>query len=134
MPTDASRATDGIAPKTGTCGHPALFTWHYAGYTRESRCLYCELEKRLAPEPAGNDAEDAAKWRALMSCERIRMMGCAGLHPDSTGYPPDYIHIGMEFWTRHSGAGDASDVEGREWFAKFIERSRRLSPTKEGGL
>ena len=53
---NTSPPTDGIAPKTGTCGHPALFTWHYAGYTRESRCLYCELEKRLAPEPRDDEA------------------------------------------------------------------------------
>jgi hypothetical protein len=29
------------APKTGTCGHPALFTWHYTGYQRVPTCLYC---------------------------------------------------------------------------------------------
>lgn len=38
----ASPPTDAIAPKTGTCGHPALYLWHYVGYTRVPECLYCK--------------------------------------------------------------------------------------------
>ena len=37
------------------------------------------------------DAEDAAKWRALMSCDRIRLMARTD----------DLNHVGLEFWRRH---------------------------------
>jgi hypothetical protein len=36
------------APKTGTCGHPALFTWHFSGYQRVQPCLYCQRDQYLA--------------------------------------------------------------------------------------
>jgi hypothetical protein len=29
------------APKKATCGHPALYTWHYTAYRRTGACLYC---------------------------------------------------------------------------------------------
>lgn len=39
--------------------------------------------------------QDALRWRALMSCQRIRVLGSAGL--GST----EYQHMGLELWTKH---------------------------------
>lgn len=58
-----------IPPKTGTCGHPALFTWHYTGYTRVPVCLHCKIA----------DAEDDAK--------RLHKQFMDAKYPDSSGEP-----------------------------------------------
>ncbi|MFU1607354.1 hypothetical protein ACM25O_13295 [Sulfitobacter pontiacus] len=47
-------------------------------------------EAKLVQE---QEAEDAAKWRALMASGRIRIMGRTN----------DYNHIGVEFWADYKG-------------------------------
>jgi hypothetical protein len=90
-------------------------------------------------EPDGNDAEDAANWRALVGCARIKLMGAAGLHPESPQYATPFAHIGLEFWTHHQAAGDIQDINGRDWLAKFMVKALRRqavrgsSTTKSGG-
>jgi hypothetical protein len=43
-----------------------------------------------------NDAQDAARWRKLMACERIRVLGSARL-----GQPDAYL--GVELWGVYPG-------------------------------
>lgn len=49
-----------------------------------------------APEPehGGEDARDAARWRALLACDRIRVLGWA-----ERGTP--HMHLGLELWVTH---------------------------------
>lgn len=74
-----------------------------------------------------DDAEDAAKWRALMSCERIRIMGRT----------LNYNHIGVEFWAKHYEAHPSKDYPQDECRAKLEEFVRRALPqppaAKTGG-
>jgi hypothetical protein len=72
----------------------------------EVRYLY------TAPQPspaAQGDALDAARWRALLACGRIRIIGTAGvtgtgahdpkaLDPNKQPYG-NYVHFGAEFWS-----------------------------------
>ena len=65
-----------------------------------------------APQPspaAQGDALDAARWRALLACGRIRIIGTAGvtgtgahdpkaLDPNKQPYG-NYVHFGAEFWS-----------------------------------
>ena len=74
--------------------------------------LRCPAHGHLASE-----AEDAARWRALMDCQRIRMMGCTN----------DLNHIGMEFWSEHPEKHPCHDYpqEGcRERFIAFVDKLR----------
>lgn len=54
-----------------------------------------------------NDAQDAARWRALLSSPRLRILGTAGFFEDSPGHADGYRHFGLEAWTMH----DAVDNE-----------------------
>lgn len=79
-----------------------------AGVTEEFAKLYVE---HLAPSWAdgmNTDVADAAKWRALVNCARMRVTGSAGF-----GLPPGefkgqlpgpdgYRHIGLEIWTQYN--------------------------------
>lgn len=53
---------------------------------------------------------DAAKWRALLSCGRMRVIGSAGI-----GTP--HAHIGMEFWSEHP---EPTTEYSSEQFSRFI--------------
>ena len=64
------------------------------------------------------DAEDAAKWRALMSCDRIRMMGGTS----------DLNHIGLEFWRDHPSTRWSAEYpqDGcRERLEQFVAKLRK---------
>lgn len=43
----------------------------------------------------------AKRWRALISCERLRLLGRAGFDNDDKS---GYRHFGMEFWTKWDGS------------------------------
>ena len=64
--------------------------------------------------------EDALKWRTLLNCGRIRVIGSAGLRdPKST-----YAHIGLEIWTtKIQGADSSESIADLE---KFVAVARRL--------
>ena len=75
---------------------------------------------RDCPTCTRQDTEDAAKWRALMSCDRIRMVGRTN----------DLNHAGFEFWFRHPEAHPSADYpqEGcRELLERFVARIRGLA-------
>jgi len=63
---------------------------------------------------------DAARWNALLNCDRIRILGWAGL--DMQGHPkPDadgYVHFGAEFWTHHSAG---TDNDSRQVLTSFAD-------------
>jgi hypothetical protein len=43
-------------------------------------------------------AGDAARWRALMRCGRIKMQGSAGVDPHTGERTESPVHFGAEFW------------------------------------
>lgn len=76
-----------------------------------------EIERQLTGEKASfdNDAEDAAKWRALRNCARITAMGSAGLVKPQ---PHNYAHLTLNFWTVHDAP---SEPYALEWLDKFVD-------------
>lgn len=66
----------------------------------------------------------AAKWDALMNCERIRILGSAGLGTDRQ-------HFGMEIWSKYQVQEchgedaqerlDKSNITGQEVLNKFTD-------------
>lgn len=66
-----------------------------------------------------DDAEDAARWRALIGCARLRIMGSAGSATD------EYQHVGLEVWTQHPAPTEPRDVARLIAFTdKVIELER----------
>lgn len=69
--------------------------------------------------------EDAERWRALMSSERIRVMGGSGFKYDT--FPPtpaaEHLHIGVEFWNKHPTANDPNYPQEhcRAWFKAYVD-------------
>lgn len=65
--------------------------------------------------------EDAEKWRALMACQRLTVMGSAGLDAPMTG---NHAHITVNLWSASRSlfetARHKQDAEGRKDFAKFM--------------
>jgi len=55
--------------------------------------------------------EDATRWRALMSSQRIRVMGSAGMYENQElRVPADgYMHMGVEFWSSHASAHPSTE-------------------------
>lgn len=79
------------------------------------------------------DARDAARWRALLASERIRVLGSAGLMADTdpNGRPYNgYAHLGLEIWTKFSKEGYSQKLQddivhgnatGIEWLTKYVD-------------
>ena len=68
-------------------------------------------------ETAENDAQDAARFRALMRCGRIKPQGSCGVNP-ITGhrtYPedPGTVHFGAEFWVQPEATPSNATIWGR---------------------
>lgn len=81
------------------------------------------LDYVRSAQPPADVERDAARWRALIGCARIRVMGSAGLHDPQS----NYAHIGVEFWTHHKAQSNPRDIET---ILKFVERA---SVTKSEG-
>jgi len=67
---------------------------------------------------------DAARWRALWSSARIRMMGCAGFDfaDDGTVTPRAAgQHLGVEVWDTHPAQGDREDSRGRRVLLAYVD-------------
>lgn len=45
--------------------------------------------------------KDAARWRALMRCGRIKMQGSSGVDPHTGERNGNNVHFGAEFWPEH---------------------------------
>jgi hypothetical protein len=78
-----------------------------------------------------DDERDAAKWRALLSCARVRPLGSAGLERDAD-HNPDYAHIGFELWTHYDLRPDEIESSerqraiGKRWLERFVEKVMRI--------
>eukprot|EP00919_Chromeraceae_sp_WS-2016_P080507 GHVR01190357.1.p3 GENE.GHVR01190357.1~~GHVR01190357.1.p3 ORF type:complete len:123 (-),score=23.23 GHVR01190357.1:725-1093(-) len=75
------------------------------------------------------DSEDAAKWRALMSSARIRVMG----------FTNDLNHAGFEFWRDHTAKHPSAEYPQdmcrarlEEYVARLIA-DRAVCPICDGG-
>jgi len=62
--------------------------------------------------------EDAERWRALIGCARVRVLGSAGI---VTANDQGYAHIGLEIWTHHTAS---SEPEAIEWLTKFADKAK----------
>lgn len=65
-----------------------------------------EAQYTVQGEPITDLQRDAERWRALMSSQRIRVMGSAGFQRvDGKFIAPSvdhaYLHMGVEFWSVH---------------------------------
>lgn len=72
---------------------------------------------------AGDDVRDAARWRAVVGCARVRVLGSAGLHSDTDMYGNPHgnnAHIGLELWTKHDAG---SYPEAIADFTKFADKA-----------
>lgn len=93
----------------------------------------------LEAEKAGL-VEDAERWRALMSSQRMHMMGSFGFdyvfdppdsrkHVDLVDVVPradDYMHFGIEFWSTHAAFGDPAwpDDFPRKLLVTYVDEMR----------
>lgn len=82
---------------------------------------------RPSQPPAPDDARDAARWRALVGCARVRVLGSAGLSKPS---PTGYAHIGVEFWTHHEAPTDPAAIQA---LTAFVERATSTKGESHGG-
>ena len=104
---------DSAAPKLRAmaANYPAGHLWDKLDAQACIRgALEIEALRAAAPSPAAQgDALDAARWRALLACGRIRIIGTAGvtgtgahdpkaLDPNKQPYG-NYVHFGAEFWS-----------------------------------
>lgn len=82
---------------------------------------YLEGLKRLATAQQAELVrlrEDAAKWRALASCARMRVIGSAGIGTE-------FAHIGVEFWANHP---EETQPSSRQQFTEFVNQLAALTP------
>ena len=80
-------------------------------------------------EESERNARDAARWRALLSSDRLRLLGSAGFGTTSSGQkavdsripdPSGYRHFGMEFWTKHREKSSEHGARVLEAYADAI--------------
>ncbi len=90
---------------------------------------------------ASPDKEDAERWRALMSSQRLHFMGSAGFDnkrpeddPDTdllqkltpVPRPNTYMHFGMEFWSEHPvNKKKFPDDFERKFMVTYVDEMRR---------
>ena len=74
------------------------------------------VEGLLQPE-AG--ATDATRWRKLLDCQRIRLLGYARGGPEGGEGP--IRHIGFEFTTDSPPYCDLEIIEGRKTLTDFVD-------------
>jgi hypothetical protein len=86
--------------------------------------LSCITDLQRAMQPPGSDAEDAARWRALIGCARVRVLGTSGIYRPN---PDGFAHIGVEFWTKHPTPSTSEAIEDLTNFATIAAGTR---PTK----
>lgn len=116
---------------------PKSWPWHRSWWkpkfyrdnlVKAAALLIAEIERldRLK-HPSGNAvveaataadiAQDAARFRALMRCGRIKPQGSAGVDPKTGArtYPeqPGAVHFGAEFWVQPEDAPSNMTVWGR---------------------
>lgn len=60
---------------------------------------------------------DAARWRALMRCGKIKMQGSSGVDPKTGERNGNSVHFGAEFWPEPSSFPDlaAKEAFSTQW-------------------
>jgi hypothetical protein len=63
--------------------------------------------------------EDAANYRALRGCTRLRIMGYAGnISPgDRSQAPAGHVHLGLELWSHHP---ETTEQRSLDIFDRFV--------------
>jgi hypothetical protein len=124
----AARDPDGFAYRFPAIGYPGetFISFEMLGRrdALETIPYWLGSPPASAPPPFSEDAEDAAKWRALVGCARIRVLGTAGVYEQ---LPDGYAHIGLELWTKHPASSTPASIEE---FEKFVAIARATA-TKE---
>ena len=119
-----------------------------AELARERAFAYAREALAALPVPVGDaqDRIDAARWRALMSSQRLHFMGSAGFeHIPKDGDPDNRalanttpkprgdrdMHFGMEFWDVAKQDDRFPDTFERELLTVYVDaiRSRALGVT-----
>jgi hypothetical protein len=86
-----------------------------------------ELLREYAAAPAPSDAQDAARWRALLNSQRVRPLGNAGVSQPEANH---YAHLGLELWTIFGKSASTDRLRatlvkenalGREWLTKYAD-------------
>jgi hypothetical protein len=57
--------------------------------------------------------KDAERWRAVVGCGRIRVIGWAGFNDPQA----ETKHLGLELWTRHPSGSESQAIELLTQFA-----------------
>jgi hypothetical protein len=85
-----------------------------------------QQSETMAAKPSVPDI-DGQRWRALVGCARIRVLGSAGL---VSANPDGYAHLGLELWTHHEAGHEGPAVE---WLTAFADRCIAAQPAEGGG-
>ena len=78
---------------------------------------------REAREAAADDAEDAARWRAMLASQRVRVLGTAHL-----GEP--YAHIGLELWGQYPGVIPSMQDANRSAVIAYADGLRKAQEVR----
>lgn len=68
---------------------------------------------------------NAERWRALVGCARVRILGSAGIRPAN---PSGHAHIAAEFWTHHDIATHPLAIEDLVAFADRAAQAKSAQP------
>jgi hypothetical protein len=104
------------------------YPWTKVEITEKGRAM---IAASPAPSASGQDAIDAARWRALIGSARIRPLGCAGIREPEEQH---YAHLGLELWTVFGNLLNDEQRErlakenalGREWLTKYADIAAAL--------
>ena len=147
---DAIRELDEAADKFHVihCNHPGERAGRAQGEdkafcaTMSDRMRAARDRARVGLVAAESDRIDAARWRALMSSERMHFMGSAGfLHEHKDGDPTnrklvnitpiprpgEQMHFGMEFWDVGAKDDRFPDTFERELLTVYVDAIRERS-------
>lgn len=69
---------------------------------------------------------DAERWRALLGCGRVRVLGWVGLNDPAS----PYAHIRLELWTHHEFKEE--NEHGRETLTRFADKARETDSHSQG--
>jgi hypothetical protein len=84
--------------------------------------LHAEIEQLRAALTASES--DAAKWRALTGCERIRVLGWVGIEDPAS----EMAHVGFEIWTSYKHPDVVAEKErGVKVLTDFADKAAALS-------
>lgn len=99
--------------------------------TKEEKMMWDVLQSALRARAVPDAvALNDARWRALIGCKRIRLIGCSGVHPDGTlmADRDGHVHFGAEFWTHHDSESSQVSINVITAFADAM-----LAASKEDG-